>query len=244
MHEARRLRAAPVRWDSGVGIAAALALGASLTIVGADARYTPGSGLGYGLGLCGGLMMLALLIYPLRKSVAALHAWGPIKYWFRAHMILGVVGPLMILFHSTFHFRSSQRGGGFRLDGPGRHERFCRSLSLRADPSRPLWQPRHAGGNAGRARKERRRGRSLDSRGSGDRATACAITRRWRLRNTPTASHVCGTSCGWAGGLGGPGANAVPTCAARWRRTRAPPGTTAQTCAGSTARRAHSFGPI
>jgi hypothetical protein len=28
---------------------------------------------------------------------------GPVKWWFRSHMILGIVGPICILFHCSFH---------------------------------------------------------------------------------------------------------------------------------------------
>jgi len=68
--------------------------------------YTPRSNFGFYLGVVGSLMMLALLTYPLRKHVRVMHRWGALKQWFRWHMILGIVGPLLILFHSTFHLRS------------------------------------------------------------------------------------------------------------------------------------------
>lgn len=59
-------------------------------------------GLGYWLGIIGGTLMLLLLIYPLRKRVRWLAGLGSVKAWFRTHMILGVIGPLLILFHSNF----------------------------------------------------------------------------------------------------------------------------------------------
>lgn len=68
--------------------------------------YRAGSTLGYNLGLTGGLMMLSLLLYPLRKRFAFARSWGPLKHWFRIHMIFGVAGPLLILFHSTFRIGS------------------------------------------------------------------------------------------------------------------------------------------
>lgn len=68
--------------------------------------YTPRSSLGWYLGVVGSLMMLALLLYPLRKHVRWMHRWGALKHWFRWHMILGIVGPALILFHSAFHLRS------------------------------------------------------------------------------------------------------------------------------------------
>lgn len=59
-------------------------------------------GVGYVLGIVGGVMMLLLLLYPLRKRFAALRFMGAIKHWFRLHMIFGVLGPTLILFHSNF----------------------------------------------------------------------------------------------------------------------------------------------
>jgi hypothetical protein len=66
-------------------------------------RYiTPEHGLGYALGITGGSLMLSLTLYPLRKRLPWLGFLGSIKAWFNAHMILGVVGPVLILYHSNF----------------------------------------------------------------------------------------------------------------------------------------------
>lgn len=63
----------------------------------------PEKGLGYALGIIGGTMMLVLLGYPLRKRARpATRAPGSVGFWFRLHMLLGLVGPLAILFHSRF----------------------------------------------------------------------------------------------------------------------------------------------
>lgn len=59
-------------------------------------------GAGYAFGIIGGIMMLLLLVYPLRKRFKALRFLGAIKHWFRLHMILGVLGPSLILFHANF----------------------------------------------------------------------------------------------------------------------------------------------
>ncbi len=67
-----------------------------------SAYLSPQSGLGYALGIVGGSMMLILLIYPLRKRFRALRFMGTVSHWFRAHMILGVAGPVCILLHSNF----------------------------------------------------------------------------------------------------------------------------------------------
>ena len=63
---------------------------------------TPQTGAGYALGIAGGSAMLLLLVYPARKRVPALRFMGTTKHWFQAHMVLGIVGPVLILFHSNF----------------------------------------------------------------------------------------------------------------------------------------------
>ncbi len=67
---------------------------------------TAESGLGYALGIVGGSLMLLLLLYPLRKRVRFMRWLGATKHWFRLHMILGVVGPVLILFHANFELGS------------------------------------------------------------------------------------------------------------------------------------------
>lgn len=62
-------------------------------------------GAGYIMGIAGGsLMLLLLLLYPLRKRIPALAFLGPIKQLFRLHMIFGVLGPTLIVFHSNFQW--------------------------------------------------------------------------------------------------------------------------------------------
>jgi hypothetical protein len=63
---------------------------------------TPETGMGYTLGIVGGSMMILLLIYPARKRIQALAPIGSIKAWFQIHMVLGLLGPLLVLFHSNF----------------------------------------------------------------------------------------------------------------------------------------------
>jgi hypothetical protein len=68
--------------------------------------FNPEHGVGYWLGITGGSLMLLLLLYPLRKRIRLLHALGPTRFWFRTHMIFGLLGPLLILYHSNFHLGS------------------------------------------------------------------------------------------------------------------------------------------
>lgn len=72
--------------------------------------FRAGDRVGYWLGVTGGVMMLLLFSYPLRKHVKALHGWGKAKWWLWAHMVLGLGGPLLILLHSTFHIGSTNAG--------------------------------------------------------------------------------------------------------------------------------------
>lgn len=67
---------------------------------------TPKSGAGYWLGIAGSTLMLLLLIYPLRKRMRSLRMIGTVPFWFRAHMILGILGCVLILWHANFHLGS------------------------------------------------------------------------------------------------------------------------------------------
>jgi hypothetical protein len=67
---------------------------------------TPKSGLGYWLGIYGSTMMLLMLIYSIRKRTTAMRWLGPIPLWFRAHMMLGIAGPVLIIFHANFELGS------------------------------------------------------------------------------------------------------------------------------------------
>jgi hypothetical protein len=67
----------------------------------------PKDGIGYWLGAVGSLMMLALLLYPLRKKYASWQRLGTVAGWFKWHMILGIVGPLLIVFHSGFRISAT-----------------------------------------------------------------------------------------------------------------------------------------
>jgi hypothetical protein len=89
----------------------ALLLGVSLLVGSAWAftrlgLFTPGDDVGYWIGVAGGVMMLVLLIYPLRKYARFMRNIGPVKWWFWGHMTLGIAGPWLILVHSTFHLGS------------------------------------------------------------------------------------------------------------------------------------------
>jgi hypothetical protein len=64
------------------------------------------TGIGYWLGIVGSLMMLVLLLYPLRKKWRVLRSFGKVPAWFQMHMILGIVGPVLVIFHANFRTES------------------------------------------------------------------------------------------------------------------------------------------
>jgi hypothetical protein len=71
-----------------------------------EGHLTPEAGLGYWLGILGASAMLLLLGYPLRKRLAGLQLLGSVTGWFRLHMLLGVIGPALILLHANFKLGS------------------------------------------------------------------------------------------------------------------------------------------
>lgn len=65
-------------------------------------EFTPEEGVGYWLGIIGGSLLLFLLAYPLRKRFRFMSRLGSAPAWFRIHMVLGTVGPVIILYHCNF----------------------------------------------------------------------------------------------------------------------------------------------
>ncbi|MDH5650070.1 MAG: hypothetical protein OEY67_10500 [Gammaproteobacteria bacterium] len=72
--------------------------------------YTPEEGVGYYLGMVGGILMLVAVCYSMAKRVRWLRATKFMRHWLRLHIVLGIVGPYMVLFHSTFHIGSLNGG--------------------------------------------------------------------------------------------------------------------------------------
>ncbi len=89
---------------------AVLALIGVTAAIGRAGFYEPGDDVGYYLGLVGGLLMATLLIYPLRKRIRALRTFGPMRHWFRYHMVFGIGGPILVLLHSTYRIDSLNAG--------------------------------------------------------------------------------------------------------------------------------------
>ncbi len=92
-------------WLIFIGIVGAITF-AGYFVLYPQTLFTPGERIfdtGYNLGLAGGSMMLVLLLYPVRKRVKLLENLGPLPVWFKWHMVLGILGPMTIIFHSTYH---------------------------------------------------------------------------------------------------------------------------------------------
>lgn len=71
-----------------------------------DNWISPQDGLGYWLGIAGSVMMVLLLLYPLRKAYRALDWLGKVGDIFRIHMVMGIVGPVLVLLHCNFQLGS------------------------------------------------------------------------------------------------------------------------------------------
>ena len=92
----------PLVWTVVIGLLLAWGRHAHLE------RYiTPQRGIGYWLGIAGGSMMVLLLTYSARKRISWLRRLGGISAWFKFHMVLGVIGPVLILFHANFNLGST-----------------------------------------------------------------------------------------------------------------------------------------
>lgn len=92
-------------WRIGLGTLAALLL-LLAWLVASGSLYKSGDDIGYNMGLVGGLLMLSLLIYPLRKRMKFMSRMGSMQSWFRYHQVAGITGPLLVLYHSTFRIGS------------------------------------------------------------------------------------------------------------------------------------------
>lgn len=72
--------------------------------------FRSGDDLSYRLAVAGGVMMLLVFLYPLRKHLRVLHRLGQARVWLWVHIGLGLLGPWLILLHSTFRIGSVNAG--------------------------------------------------------------------------------------------------------------------------------------
>lgn len=60
---------------------------------------------GHGFGILGTfLMIMGMLLYMARKRIRTLSRFGNLKYWLEFHIFLCTLGPILILFHTSFKF--------------------------------------------------------------------------------------------------------------------------------------------
>lgn len=65
----------------------------------------PNGLIGHGLGIIGSLLMLfGVGIYMLRKRVKAFYRLGVLKHWLELHIFMCTLGPILVLFHTSFKF--------------------------------------------------------------------------------------------------------------------------------------------
>lgn len=124
---ARPTAAAPgiaARWlTSGLAWSAVVSVaGIAWVLFGLDGRtyyttplavraYSPGHQLlrpsgpiGQTLGMVGALLMLMPFLYMLRKRLPWLKSSGSLRGWLEVHLFCGVVGPVLVTFHTSFKF--------------------------------------------------------------------------------------------------------------------------------------------
>jgi hypothetical protein len=66
------------------------------------ALLRPAGRQGHGYGVVGSVLMLLLLLYSARKRWRFLESWGSPAQWLNVHICFGIVGPLLIILHTTF----------------------------------------------------------------------------------------------------------------------------------------------
>ena len=67
--------------------------------------FKPSGTVGHGLGIIGSLMMiLGVSLYMLRKRIRRFSRYGLLKHWLEFHIFLCTVGPIMVLYHTSFKF--------------------------------------------------------------------------------------------------------------------------------------------
>jgi len=89
-------------WAVGVGILITVVYGAVVFF----SRGIPAAGdlFGHGLGILGFILMLMTeTLYSLRKRSRSA-SWGKMSSWLQFHIFTGLVGPYMVLLHSSWKF--------------------------------------------------------------------------------------------------------------------------------------------
>ena len=67
--------------------------------------FKPSGIVGHGLGILGSLLMLTgVSVYMVRKRMRSMARIGRLKHWLELHIFLCILGPLLVLFHTSFKF--------------------------------------------------------------------------------------------------------------------------------------------
>jgi hypothetical protein len=66
--------------------------------------YKPSGFIGHGVGIVGSALMLIMLLYSARKRLRIMQKLGDIRYWLNYHIWMGLAGPVLVIFHTTFKF--------------------------------------------------------------------------------------------------------------------------------------------
>lgn len=67
--------------------------------------YAPTGLIGHGFGIVGtAMILLGVVLYSVRKRVRALSRVGTLKSWLHFHIFLCLLGPFLVLLHTTFRF--------------------------------------------------------------------------------------------------------------------------------------------
>lgn len=53
-------------------------------------------------GVIGSAFMILMLTYTLRKRIRVMRNWGMLSYWLDIHIFFGIMGPLLIVLHTSF----------------------------------------------------------------------------------------------------------------------------------------------
>lgn len=62
----------------------------------------PAGMIGHAFGVIGSAMMIFMLLYSIRKRIRRLQNLGYLSSWLRVHIYFGIIGPLLIILHSSF----------------------------------------------------------------------------------------------------------------------------------------------
>lgn len=76
-------------------------------VIDADLEISPKPGriVSLWLGWIGLGLMTIMNLYSMRKRFSFMQSWGKLSYWMEFHVLCGLIGPTLILFHSNFKVR-------------------------------------------------------------------------------------------------------------------------------------------